>query len=121
MAVKIGSGDDDPATDSCCVADKVVCGISASLFGMDFLSAGQRDVGNGGAFVSDAAVAGDRSTSNANRRICDFYDTAGGRQSGGRQSGGRQNERSDFERTKRFVYSTVMIEPFQVSCRDAVN
>ena len=37
MAVKIGSGDDNPATDSCCVADKVVCGISASLFGMDFL------------------------------------------------------------------------------------
>ena len=104
MAVKIGSGDDNPATDSCCVADKVVCGISASLFGMDFLSAGQCGVGNGGAFVSDAAVAGDRSTSNADRR-----------------SGGRQNERSDFERTKRFVYSTVMIEPFQVSCRDAVN
>ena len=102
MAVKIGSGDDNPATDSCCVADKVVCGISASLFGMDFLSAGQCGVGNGGAFVSDAAVAGDRSTSNADRR-----------------SGGRQNERSDFERTKRFVYSTVMIEPFQVSCRDA--
>ena len=116
MAVKIGSGDDNPATDSCCVADKVVCGISASLFGMDFLSAGQCDVGNGGAFVSDAAVAGDRSTSNADRRICDLYDTAGGR-----RSGGRQNERSDFERTKRFVYSTVMIEPFQVSCRDAVN
>ena len=116
MAVKIGSGDDNPATDSCCVADKVVCGISASLFGMDFLSAGQCGVGNGGAFVSDAAVAGDRSTSNADRRICDFYDTAGGR-----RSGGRQNERSDFERTKRFVYSTVMIEPFQMSCRDAVN
>ena len=38
-----------------------------------------------------------------------------------RRTGGRQNERSDFERTKRFVYSTVMIEPFQVSCRDAVN
>ena len=58
MAVKIGSGDDNPATDSCCGADKVVCGISASLFGMDFLSAGQCGVGNGGAFVSDAAVAG---------------------------------------------------------------
>lgn len=69
MAVKIGSGDDNPATDSCCVADKVVCGISASLFGMDFLSAGQCGVGSGGAFVSDAAVAGDRSTSNADRRF----------------------------------------------------
>ena len=83
MAVKIGSGDDNPATDSCCVADKVVCGISASLFGMDFLSAGQCGVGNGGAFVSDAAVAGDRSTSNADRRICAIYDSAGGWQGGG--------------------------------------
>ena len=111
MAVKIGSGDDNPATDSCCVADKVVCGISASLFCMDFLSAGQCAIGNGDAFVPDAAITGDGSTSNADRWICDFYDTAGG----------RRNERSDFERTKRFVYSTVMIEPFQVSCRDAVN
>ena len=109
MAVKIGSGDDNPATDSCCVADKVVCGISASLFGMDFLSAGQCGVGNGGTFVSDAAVAGDRSTSNADRRICDFYDTAGGW-----RSGGRQNERSDFERTKRFVYRAI---PHNSKCR----
>ena len=41
MAVKIGAGDDNPAADSCCVAGKMVCGISASLFGMVFLSAGQ--------------------------------------------------------------------------------
>ena len=91
MAVKIGSGDDNPATDSCCVADKVVCGISASLFGMDFLSAGQCGVGSGGAFVSDAAVAGDRSTSNADRRICDFYDTAGGRRCGSTSGTGGSN------------------------------
>ena len=37
MVVKIGAGDYDLATDPCCVADKVVCGILASLFGMDFL------------------------------------------------------------------------------------
>lgn len=39
MAVKIGAGDYDLATDPCCVADKVVCSIPASLFGMDFLFA----------------------------------------------------------------------------------
>ena len=79
MAVKIGSGDYDPATDSCCVADKVVCSISASLFCMVFLSAGQCAIGDGDAFVPPAAVAGDGSTSNADRWIRDFYDTAGGR------------------------------------------
>ncbi len=83
MAVKIGAGDDNPAADSCCVAGKMVCGISASLFGMGFLSAGKCAIGNGGAFVLDAAVAGDRSTSNADWRICDFYDTAGSRRRGG--------------------------------------
>ena len=36
MAVKIGAGDDNPAADPCCVAGKMVCGISASLFGMVF-------------------------------------------------------------------------------------
>ena len=35
MAVKTGVGDYDLATDPCCVADKVVCSIPASLFGMD--------------------------------------------------------------------------------------
>ena len=40
MAVKIGAGDYDLATDPCCVADKVVCSIPASLFGMEFLFAG---------------------------------------------------------------------------------
>ena len=53
-------------------------GISVSLLGMDFLSVGQRAIGNGGAFISDAAVAGDGSASNADRRIWNFYDTAGG-------------------------------------------
>lgn len=80
MAVKIGAGDDNPAADSCCVAGKMVCGISASLFGMVFLSAGQCAIGNGDAFVPDAAITGDGSTSNADWWIRDFYDTAGGRQ-----------------------------------------
>ena len=80
MAVKIDTGDDNPAADPCCMAGKVVCGIPASLFGMDFLSAGQCAIGNGSAFVPDAAVAGDGSISNANRWIRDFYDTVCGRQ-----------------------------------------
>ena len=53
---------------------------TASLFGMVFLSAGQCAIGNGDAFVPDAAITGDGSTSNADRWIRDFYDTAGGRQ-----------------------------------------
>ena len=56
MAVKIDVGDDNPAADPCCVAGKMVCGISASLFGMVFLSAGQCAIGNGDAFVPDAAI-----------------------------------------------------------------
>lgn len=80
MAVKIDAGDDNPPADPCCMAGKVVCGISASLFGMDFLSAGQCATGNGGPFVLDATVARSGSTSNADRWICDFYGPAGGRQ-----------------------------------------
>lgn len=74
------TGDDNPPADPCCMAGKVVCGISASLFGMDFLSAGQCATGNGGPFVLNAAVARGGSASNADRWICDFYDTTGGRQ-----------------------------------------
>ena len=72
MAVKIDAGDDNPAADPYGVAGEVVCSISASLFCMVFLSAEQCTISNGGAFVSDAAVAGDGSTSNAGRWICDF-------------------------------------------------
>lgn len=36
MAAKTDDGDDDPAADPCGVAGKVVCGISASLFCMDY-------------------------------------------------------------------------------------
>ena len=91
MAVKIGAGDDNPAAAPCCVAGEVVCGISASLFCMDFLSAGQCAIGDGGAFIPPAAVAGDGSTSNAGRWIRDFYDTAGGRQYGGSSGTGGSN------------------------------
>ena len=82
MAVKIGAGDDNPPAAPCGVAGKVVCGISASLFCMVFLSARQCVISNGGAFVPSAAVAGDGSTSNADRWICDFYGPAGGWQHG---------------------------------------
>ena len=91
MAVKIGAGDYDPATDPCCMAGKVVCGIPASLFCMDFLSAGQCATGNGDSFVPHAAVARGGSTSNADRWICDFYDTAGGRQRGRASGTGGSN------------------------------
>lgn len=49
---------------------------------LHILSAGQCAVRNGSAFIPDEAVAGDGSTSNADRRICDFYDSAGGWQRG---------------------------------------
>ena len=91
MAVKIDAGDDNPAADPCCTAGTVVCGISASLFCMAFLSAEQCAVSNGGPFVLDAAVAGDGSTSNADWWICDFYDSAGGRRCGGTSGIGGSN------------------------------
>ena len=73
------------------MAGKVVCGIPASLFGMDFLSAGQCAIGNGDSFVPHASVARNGSTSNADRRICDFYDTAGGRWRGSTSGIGGSN------------------------------
>ena len=79
MAVKIDVGDDNPAAAPCGVAGEVVCGIFASLFCVVFLSAGQCAIGNGDSFVPHASVARNGSTSNADRWICDFYDTAGGR------------------------------------------
>ena len=61
---------------------KLGCGVSASLFCMDFLSAGQCGAGNSVSFVPYVAAAGDGSTSNADRWIGDFYDTASGRRCG---------------------------------------
>ena len=101
MAVKIDVGDDNPAADPCCVADKVVCSIPASLFGMDFLSAGQCAVRNGSAFIPDEAVAGDGSTSNADRWICDFYDSTGGRQCGSIFGTGSSNDSTSMVHIRR--------------------
>ena len=69
MTVKIDVGDDNPAAAPCGVAGEVVCGIFASLFCVVFLSAGQCAAGNSSAFVPDETIAGDRSTSNADRWI----------------------------------------------------
>ena len=56
--------------------------VTFLLLSMDILSAGQCAVGNSSAFVPDETIAGDRSTSNADWWICDFYDSAGGWQRG---------------------------------------
>ena len=91
MAVKIGAGDDNPPAAPCGVAGEVVCGIFASLFCVVFLSAGQCAIGNGDSFVPHASVARNGSTSNADRWICDFYDTAGGRRRGSTSGTGGSN------------------------------
>ena len=101
MAVKIDTGDDNPAAAPCCMAGKVVCGISASLFGMDFLSAGQCATGNSGSFVLDAAVARGGSTSNADRWICDFYDSTGCRQCGSVFGTGSSNDSTSMVHIRR--------------------
>ena len=62
------------------MATEMVRDVPSLLFGMDILSAGQCAAGNSSAFVPDETIAGDRSTSNADWWIRDFYDTAGGRQ-----------------------------------------
>ena len=64
------------------MAAVMVRDVPLLLFSMDSLSAGQCATGNGDPFVLDAAVARGGSTSNADRRICDFYDSAGGWQRG---------------------------------------
>lgn len=64
------------------MAAEMVRDVPLLLFSMDILSAGQCAVRNGSASIPDEAVAGDGSTSNADRRICDFYDSAGGWQRG---------------------------------------
>ena len=64
------------------MAAEMVRDVPLLLFSMGILSAGQCAVRNGSAFIPDEAVAGDGSTSNADRRICDFYDSAGGWQRG---------------------------------------
>ena len=56
-----------------------------------FFSAGQCAIGNGDSFVPHASVARNGSTSNADRWICDFYDTAGGRRRGSTSGTGGSN------------------------------
>ena len=73
----------------------------SSLFGMDILSAGQCAAGNSSAFVPDETIAGDRSTSNADRWICDFYDSAGGRQCGGIFGTGNSNDSASMVHIRR--------------------
>ena len=72
----------DPAATRRSMAAEMVRDVPLLLFSMGILSAGQCAVRNGSAFIPDEAVAGDGSTSNADRRICDFYDSAGGWQRG---------------------------------------
>ena len=51
------------------MATEMVRDVPSLLFGMDILSAGQCAAGNSSAFVPDETIAGDRSTSNADRWI----------------------------------------------------
>ena len=75
--------------------------VPSLLFGMDILSAGQCAAGNSSAFVPDETIAGDRSTSNADRWICDFYDSAGGRQCGGIFGTGNSNDSASMVHIRR--------------------
>ena len=79
---------------------------------MGFLSAGQCTVGNGNPFVPDAAVAGDGSTSNADWRICDFYDTAGSRRRGGTSGTGGSNALANMAHI-RYDPDGLLLEPHE--------
>ena len=52
-------------------------------------------------FVPDETIAGDRSTSNADWWICDFYDSAGGRQCGGIFGTGSSNDSASMVHIRR--------------------
>ena len=81
----------DPADTRSSMAAEMVRDVPLLLFSMDILSAGQCAVRNGSTFIPDEAVAGDGSTSNADRWIRDFYDTAGGRWRGSTSGTGGSN------------------------------
>ena len=91
----------DPAATYRSMAAEMVRDVPSLLFGMDILPAGQCAVGNSSAFVSDETIAGDRSTSNANRWICDFYDSTGGRQCGGIFGTGGSNDSTSMVHIRR--------------------
>ena len=82
------------------MATEMVRDVPSLLFGMDILSAGQCAAGNSSALVPDETIAGDRSTSNADWWICDFYDTAGGRRRGGTSGTGGSNASADMVHIK---------------------
>ena len=82
----------DPAATRRSMAAEMVRDVPSLLLSMDILSAGQCAVGNSSAFVPDETIAGDRSTSNADWWICDFYDSTGGRQCGGVFGTGGSND-----------------------------
>lgn len=91
----------DPAATRRSMATEMVRDVPSLLFGMDILSAGQCAVRNGSAFIPDEAVAGDGNASNADRRICDFYDSAGGRQCGGIFGTGNSNDSASMVHIRR--------------------
>ena len=53
------------------------------------------------AFVPDETVAGDGSTSNADRWICDFYDSTGDRQCGSIFGTGSSNDSTSMVHIRR--------------------
>ena len=83
------------------MATEMVRDVPSLLFGMDILSAGQCAAGNSSALVPDETIAGDRSTSNADWWICDFYDSAGGRQCGGILGTGSSNDSASMVHIRR--------------------
>ena len=91
----------DPAATRRSMATEMVRDVPSLLFGMDILSAGQCAAGNSSAFVPDETIAGDRSTSNADWWICDFYDSAGGRQCGGIFGTGSSNDSASMVHIKK--------------------
>ena len=91
----------DPAATRRSMATEMVRDVPSLLFGMDILSAGQCAAGNSSAFVPDETIAGDRSTSNADWWICDFYDSAGGRQCGGIFGTGSSNDSASMVHIRR--------------------
>lgn len=91
----------DPAATYRSMAAEMVRDVPSLLFGMDILSAGQCAAGNSSAFVPDETIAGDRSASNADWWICDFYDSAGGRQCGGIFGTGGSNDSASMVHIRR--------------------
>ena len=150
MAVKIGSGDDNPATDSCCVADKVVCGILHHCSAWTFYLLGsvvlatavlsflmqqsqgiealQMLIGGFVIFMIPQVVGGVVVGRTKDQILSERKDLYIGQYriilSADTASEVPQPPERCLSRQAGIVrccHSTVMREPFQVSCRDAVN